>query len=118
MSLTAKGRTTDGSEFDGTEDGVDRVVPGTLSGNQRYHLTSVVFSSPAGTIANLEIILWDVTRNERAGKIGGSASSEQTWGTDYRVPVDEAGISNEVRVITTTQSVHLAKLKIEGRVAE
>lgn len=112
-TLKATGRTTDGSEFDGTTEGTDRVVPGKLF-DARYVLTSVVFYT-AGTIADLEIIFWDPINDERAGKIGGSGASEQTWSGELEVPLCSDGeTSMEVRVITTTQSVHLAKLEIDG----
>lgn len=113
-NVSARGYTDDGSEFDGTTQGVDRVAPGPMTGQKRYILTSVVFRTVGGTISNLEIILWDAKLGARVGKIGGAALSEQTWGGKFVVPVDDDGNSNEVRVVTSDQSVHPAYLTIDG----
>ena len=116
-TYSAKGRTEDGAEFDGTTEGFDRVAPGRMT-DARYILTSVVFHT-AGTISDLEVILWDGANNERAGLLlggGGSSAAEQTYATAIELPVDENGNSYEVRVISSTQSVALAKISIDGHV--
>lgn len=117
MGLSAEGRTTDGSEFDGTDEGVDRVVPGLQKLRLFYHLTSVTFRTE-GIITNLEIILWDPDRDERVALVDTGRSSEQTWAGDLRVPKNANGNSCEVRVITTGQTVALALLRIDGKIAE
>lgn len=121
MTTRAYGTTSDGSEFDGTTDGTDRVVPGSARangrGNGRFHLKTVTFRT-TGTITGLEIILWDAVLGARVGKIDGDSASEQVYmweGEGIAIPLDSGGENScEVRVITTGQDVNPCYLFIEG----
>ena len=113
MSGEARGFTDDGTEFDGTTDGFDRVIPDAPSGRGRYHLTCVSFFTP-GTITSLQIILWDRARDVQVGSLPSNSESSQLWAGDLRLPLDSEGNPLEVRVVNAGQSVDPAYLFIDG----
>lgn len=113
--LKAEKRNTGATNLAGTTVGEDAIEADGLKPYERMVLKSVVFYT-AGTIASLEIIMWDKANNERAGKIGGSGASEQTWAGNFEVPQDAEGNSFQVRVVTTGQSAHVSHLNMHATI--